>query len=99
MNHYYCKTHDPYFHNVGCRGYRREGVNENQNTYQQFWVVWNSGSKTPTRKHYIQSEAESEAIRLSKENPTCEFFVLSSQCSYQSPPSNVIRREPNREPY
>lgn len=40
-----------------------------------FWMVLDS---TPTRRHSTEQAARQEAERLARENPGCEFFVLSA---------------------
>lgn len=41
-----------------------------------FWMVLGSGS--PTRRHTSLAEARSEAERLARLNPRCEFVILQS---------------------
>ena len=41
-----------------------------------FWMVWNEQGRNPTVKHDSKESAITEAERLARLNPGCEFHVL-----------------------
>ena len=45
---------------------------------ETFWMVWSPQGRAPTVRHVSLKQAEQEAERLFKLDPTCEFYVLQA---------------------
>lgn len=43
---------------------------------QQFWVIWCPQGGAPTKKHGSYNSARDEAVRLWKNNPGKDFYIL-----------------------
>lgn len=44
-----------------------------------FWIVWSpQGTKPPRHRHNDKHDATKEAIRLAREHPGSEFFVMEA---------------------
>ncbi len=49
------------------------------NSNDAFWIVWNPDNhRAPKYRHDTFRAADSEAKRLARENPGCEFIVMGS---------------------
>ena len=48
------------------------------NVCEVFWMVFCPQAQPPRRKHETEEAAWEEAERLTRENPTKEFYVLKS---------------------
>ena len=49
-----------------------------------FWYVFNTSGDKPSVRHPTFTEARTEAIRLSKQNPGKEIFVLKPSLSFKT---------------
>lgn len=45
---------------------------------QLFFVIWNPKKSNPSHRHSNLPSAEAEAMRLARENPGHEFFILAA---------------------
>lgn len=48
----------------------------NDTALPPFWLVWSPQGREPQRKHPSRQIAEGEALRLARQCPGSEFYVL-----------------------
>lgn len=58
-------------------------MSEQTDKKDKFWLVWNSNRGGPTKKHFDEGEALTEAERIALQHPHDKVYVLRVDGFYQ----------------